>query len=90
MLERIIDENKNKKEFYLRLKARPNSAVTKIVSVMEDDTIKIDVAAPPSKGQANREIIQFLAQSFKVGRKHVTIISGAGDRLKLIKIINSN
>ena len=90
MLEKIINENKNKKEFYLRLKARPNSVVTKIVSIMDDDTIKLDVAAPPSKGKANQEIIQFLAQNFKVERKHVTIISGAGDRLKLIKIINSN
>ncbi len=53
---------------------------------MEDNTVKIDVAARPVKGKANKELIKFLAKEFDVMEENVIIISGAGEKTKLIKV----
>ncbi|MBI4779388.1 DUF167 domain-containing protein [Candidatus Falkowbacteria bacterium] len=73
-------------EVYLRVKARPNAAKTRFKEIMADETIKIDVAAPAVKGKANQELIKFLAERFAVSKNNVKIISGAGERVKLVKI----
>jgi len=77
-----------KGEVYLRVKARPNASKTCFKEIMADETVKIDLAAAPEKGKANQELIKFLAKQFDVANGNVKIISGAGERLKLVKIIN--
>ena len=86
MLNKFIKKLEENDEVYLRVKARPDASKTLVKDVMEDDTIKLDVFAPPLKGKANQEIIKFLAREFKISKDEIKIISGAGDRLKLIKI----
>ena len=68
-------------EIYLRIKVRPQATATKVKDLMSDQTIKIDVAAPPVKGKANAELIKFLAQEFAVTKENIKIISGAGERV---------
>jgi len=80
----------HEKELYLRVKVRPNAAVTAIKDIMADETIKIDIAAPAERGKANDELTRFLAGEFRVGKDSVKIISGAGERIKLLKIQNPN
>ena len=74
-------------EIYLRVKVRPNAAKTCVKEIMIDETVKIDLAAAPVKGRANQELIKFLAQEYKVTKDNVKIISGAGERVKLVKIV---
>jgi len=74
-------------EVYLRVKVRSNEAKTCLREVMADQTAKIDLAAAPVKGKANTELIKFLARQFDVSPYNIKIISGAGERVKLIKII---
>lgn len=77
-------------EIYLRLKVRPAASLTAVKQVLADsdgEIIKIDLAAPALKGKANLALIKFLAREFDVAKNNVKIISGAGDRLKLVKII---
>ncbi|MDD4902528.1 MAG: DUF167 domain-containing protein [Patescibacteria group bacterium] len=81
--QKILTE---KQELYLRVKAIPGAARTEIKTVMADGTIKIAVAAPPEKGKANRALVEFLAEEFGVRKNGVAIISGATNRIKLIKI----
>ena len=76
-----------KGEIYLRVKVRPNSAKTCLKEIMADETLKIDLAAAPVKGKANIELIKFLAKEFEVNKNNIKIISGAGDRVKLVKIV---
>ena len=76
-----------KGEVYLRVKVRPNAAETCVKEIMADETVKIDLAAAPVKGKANLEFIKFLAKEFGVDKNQVKIISGAGERVKLVKII---
>jgi hypothetical protein len=74
-------------ETYLRVKARPGASQTAVKEVLVDETIKIDVAAPAVNNRANIALLQFLAKEFGVAKNKVRMLSGAGDRLKLIKII---
>ena len=74
-------------EIYLRIKVRPGASQTAVKEVLVDETIKIDVAAPAQNNRANNALRQFLAKEFGVDREQIKMLSGAGDRLKLIKII---
>ena len=89
MLSKYKKILKEKKEVYLRVKVRPKATVSNIKEVMNDDTIKIDIMAPAIKGRANHELIKLLAKNFQVYKENIKIISGASERLKLIKIINN-
>ena len=74
-------------EVYLRVKVRPNAAKTCVKEIMADETVKIDIAAPAVKGKANQELIRFLAREFAINKKNVKIIGGAGDRVKLVRLV---
>jgi len=73
-------------EVYLRVKVRPNAADTALKTLLADETLKIDLAAPAERGKANAELIRFLAKEFGVDRENVKILSGVGERVKLVKI----
>ena len=88
MLEEYKEKLKINDEIYLRIKVHPNAGKTKIREIMEDETIKIDVAAVPEKGKANKELTAYLTKEFKINKENVKILSGASDRIKLIKITN--
>ena len=48
--------------------------------------LKIAVTAPPVEGRANDACIEFLADTLKVPRASITIVSGATSRTKVIRI----
>ncbi len=87
MLTKFKEQLNEKGEVYLKIKVKPGVGKTVIKNLMDDDTIKIDVAAPPTKGVANKELIKFLAQELEISKKNVRIISGTKERIKLVKII---
>ena len=70
--------------FYVR--ARPGAPETKAMEHMDDDSIKIAIAAPPEGGKANAALIKFLAQEFEVPASNVQIVSGQTARMKLVQI----
>lgn len=86
MIKKYQEKLNKKGEVYLRIKARPNSSGTKISGILENDTMKIDIKAAPEKGKANKELIKYLAKIFLVSKENVTIISGAREKIKLVKI----
>jgi hypothetical protein len=86
MLEKFKNKLLQKGDLYLRIKVRPGVSKSEAVSLMDDDTIKINIAAAPEKGKANAELINFLSKEFGVGKSQVKIISGQAEKLKLLKI----
>lgn len=89
MLEKYKRELANKGEVYLRIKARPGAGATEVKGVLDtepDETLKIDVAAIPENGKANEELVKYLAAAFEVAKTEIKVISGAGDKIKLLKI----
>jgi uncharacterized protein len=83
-----LDLEKNG-ELYLKIKAIPGAPKTEVKAEMADGTLKIAVAAAPEKGKANMALLDFLAEEFGGPRGSVKIISGAGARVKLVKITHS-
>ncbi len=85
-LNQLFEEFEKSKKIILRVKVIPRSAANAIVGFLDEETLKIRVAAIPEKGKANIELKRFLAEEFKVSKDSVVIISGTGDPLKLIRI----
>ncbi|MFH0951170.1 MAG: DUF167 domain-containing protein [bacterium] len=83
-LKKILDRDG---ELYLRIKVRANASQTAIKQIMINQTVKIDVAAPPVRGQANQELMKYLAKEFAISKNNVKLIAGAGEPIKLIKLV---
>jgi uncharacterized protein (TIGR00251 family) len=86
IIDKIGLKLKEKGEAYFNVKVRPSAAISRIVEELADETIKIDLAAPAREGQANAELIKFLAKELAVSRASIKIVSGKTSRDKLIKI----
>lgn len=88
MFDTFITELHERGSVTFAVRARPGMGESKAVKAMDDESIKIDVAAPAEGGKANAELIRFLAGEFSVKKDQVKIISGAGVRLKLVRVSN--
>ncbi len=51
-----------------------------------DGAIKIRLAAPPVDGEANEELVRFLAKLFRVPRQQIALISGQKSKNKLVRV----
>lgn len=71
---------------YFKIKVKPATAKSQIVGAMDDETLKIDLAAPAEKGKANEELIKLLAKELAVSRASIKIVAGKSSREKLVKI----
>ncbi|MBM4271237.1 MAG: YggU family protein [Deltaproteobacteria bacterium] len=63
----------------------PRSAKSEIAGI-QDDALKIKVAAPPVEGQANAECVRLLSDVLGVKKNQVTIISGHRSKRKKVTI----
>jgi uncharacterized protein len=52
----------------------------------QGDVLRIRLHAVPEKGQANAELIDFLAEAFDVPKSHIRLVSGETSRIKRIEI----
>ena len=53
---------------------------------LHGDAIKVRLTAPPVDGAANEALQQFLADTFGVPVRAVTIVSGATSRTKIVEV----
>ena len=67
----------------LQIKTLPNASKTEIKAI-EEDIIKLAVAAPPEKNRANRELLKFLKKEYNIRAR---IKSGATSREKILEIL---
>ena len=56
------------------------------LSGIREGALEVAVAAPPVDGEANSELIRFLARLFSVPKTSVQVASGAASRHKTITI----
>lgn len=86
MLSKFKENLANNKELLLKVKVFPLSSRNEIKGIMTDGTIKIGINAPAEDNKANKALIKYLADELGVRRYQVEIISGALDRVKVIKV----
>lgn len=68
----------------LNIRVVPNARQDKCVQ--EPGRLKVYLSAPAVEGKANKALIDFLAEHFKVKRKMVTLIRGEKSRDKVVSI----
>lgn len=88
MLKKYLEKLNSDNEVYLKIKARPGASKTEVRGMLEgeEEVLKINVAAAPEKGKANVELVKFLAKAMQIDKGNIKIISGAGDKVKLVKV----
>lgn len=71
--------------FNKQVKVKPNSKKQSIEERV-DGTLKVNLKSPPVDGKANKELIELLAEKFKVQKSQIKIKSGLSSRNKIIQI----
>ena len=70
---------------YLSVKVQPKARKRKVERLSSSE-YKVSVLSPPSRGKANREVIEVLAAYFDLPLSQIKILRGEKSRQKLILI----
>ena len=65
------------------IRVRPGATNTKLIGP-RGDWLVIDVAAPPERGKANKELVRFLAKLLGIRKDDVEVVSGLTSRQKRV------
>ncbi|XP_037538545.1 UPF0235 protein C15orf40 homolog [Nematolebias whitei] len=68
--------------------AKPGSKLSSITGVSAE-TVDVSIAAPPADGEANAELIRYLAEVLDLKKSHVSLDKGSRSRDKLIRVDSS-
>lgn len=77
--------NLNDKTLYFSCSVTPNASKNEIVGVA-GESLKIKIQAKAERGEANKELVQFLSKWLRIPQKNILILRGKNARLKLLKI----
>lgn len=69
----------------IALHIQPRASRTEVIGA-HGDALKIRLAAPPVDGEANEELVRFLAKALGVPKRAVTIVRGATGRKKMVRV----
>jgi len=86
MIEDIKNRLSENKVVRFKVKIIAGSANNIVAGMLGKDTLKIRISAAPEKGKANKELVEFLSDTFSVPRKSITIISGHTSPSKVLEI----
>src|SRR5581483_1200501 len=87
MIESLLKEYYEKGMVIIAVRVRPGASRSIVKEVMDDGTLKMDIAAAAEDGKANEELIRLLAREFGVSRSCVEIMSGETARRKLVRVL---
>jgi uncharacterized protein (TIGR00251 family) len=77
----LTDTNNNR----LAVKVTPNAGRSEITGIKEG-VLQIKIGAPPDKGKANKELVDFLSEKLGIRKSSILIIKGGTSRNKVIVI----
>ena len=64
---------------------KPRACRSRLVGVF-DGMLKVDLAAPPVDGAANKALVRFVAESLNVSRSNIELLSGHKSRRKRVRV----
>lgn len=88
MTDRKFNLHDGKKGSALAVRVTPRASRNEIVDLLEDGTIKIRIASPPTDNEANETLIEFLSQILGVPKSRLDIVAGLTGRDKLIAVVD--
>ena len=86
--KKTINIHSGKMGAAITVKVIPRSSRNEIAGVQEDGIIKIRLMAAPVEGQANKALVEFLAEVLDIAKSKIEIIGGLSGRIKLITILD--
>ena len=88
MADRKFNLHSGQKGSALAVRVTPRASRNEIVEVLDDGTIKVRIAAPPTDEEANTALIEFLAEILGVPKSRLDIVAGVAGRDKLISVVD--
>src|SRR5215207_10571717 len=88
MSERKFNLHDGQRGSALAVRVTPRASRNEIVELLDDGTVKVRIAAPPSDNEANEALIEFLSDVLGVAKSRLDIVAGAQGRDKLIAIVD--
>jgi uncharacterized protein (TIGR00251 family) len=88
MVDRKFNLHSGQKGSALAVRVTPRASRNEIVEVLEDGTIKVRIAAPPTDDEANVALLEFLADILGVPKSRLDIVAGETGRDKLISVLD--
>ncbi len=77
--------NNHGKSHRLSIKVTPNAGRNEIAG-FTDGVLQVKIAAPPVKGKANKELIDFLGKALGIRKTSLSIVRGQTSRSKVIAV----
>ncbi len=77
--------NSHNKSNWLSIKVTPNAGHNQIAG-FADGVLQVKIAAPPVRGKANKELIDFLGEALGVRKCSLSIVRGQTSRNKVIAV----
>lgn len=72
----------------LAIKIVPKSGDNKLIKILDDGTLILELRAPNVKGEVNDELKKFLPEILDVNDSQIEIIAGEGGLDKLVAILD--
>ena len=86
MSDRKFQMHDGKRGSALAVRVTPRASRNEIVELLDDGTIKVRLAAPPSDNEANAALLEFLSEILGVPQSRLEIVAGESGRDKLISV----
>jgi uncharacterized protein len=88
MVDRKFKLHNGQKGSALAVRVTPRASRNEIVEILDDGTIKVRLAAPPSDTEANEALLDFLSDILGMPKTKLDIVAGAAGRDKLISVVD--
>ena len=72
----------------IAVRVTPRATKNQIIGALSDGTIKIHIATVPTEGQANEELIEFLAGILGIPKDRIEVVAGDTGRDKLVSVLD--
>jgi uncharacterized protein (TIGR00251 family) len=86
--QRAFNLHNGRRGAAITVRVIPRASRNEIAGVQPDGTIKIRLTAAPVEGQANKALIEYLAEVLNVAKSKIEIVAGLSGRDKLITILD--
>ncbi len=74
-----------KEKLRISVHVNPNARQNKVVG-FQDGLLKVMIAAPPTRGKANQELLRFLSGLLRISKSNLAIEKGATSKKKTVAI----
>jgi len=88
MSDRKFKLHDGQKGSALAVRITPRAIRNEIVELLDDGTIKVRLAAPPTDNETNDALLAFFADILGVPRSKLDIVAGSVGRDKLLSIVD--